>query len=158
MKRWILLKFHEAEEEGGKMKKNRRGYRRIVLMTKILEALEISPDESVCSTEEQSKADCMAIYFRSLPDPHIARDEFKEYLQFLSQGFLSKTGVTMVMKKFEEVYQPKDKYEPRSLAHACRLSIRNRLQRASDQTRSLPASVEKLVFPDKLKEYLLGEW
>lgn len=87
MEHWIRTKCNEAEEEGGKIKVNRRGYRRIILMTKMLSLyLQEGESPSECSIKEQKTADCMAIYFRSLPDPHITRDEFQEFLQVFSQG------------------------------------------------------------------------
>lgn len=130
-----------------------RGCVRIIVINWILRAIILSWERHP-SLDDHIR--CVRLYFRSIPQPFISKNELQWFLRHLFCFSRCTEGVKRITDLYETLFDLECSfpYRPRTLKHLCRCSVRNSL---SGHSKTLPETVHTLDIPITLKHYLLGD-
>lgn len=134
--------------------KNRKSYKRVFLAATAIEAISFQTRNQHNLAEEYIR--CLRMYFEATPDPLIAAVEVRNLLY--ACFFLAKK--LCLLENYYQTFQKlmpecPEKYQPRKLTDLTRCQIRKSI---SQSNLPLPAAVEKLSLPKRLKRFVVGDW
>lgn len=134
--------------------KSRKSYKRVFLAATAIEAISFQTRNQDNLAYEYAR--CLRMYFEATPDPLISVAEVRNLLY--ACFFLAKK--LRLVENYYQTFQKlmpecPEKLQPRKLTDLTRCQIRKNIGQSN---LPLPAAVEKLSLPKRLKSFVEGDW